>query len=234
MRITLFHALTEQEKGRAVERLIASAAPRQDFFLMVVLSVAMAAFGLLMNSPTVVIGSMLIAPMLYPILGLSMGVIMSDSALMRRSFRTILSSCGFAVVTGAVIALLAAPVGYRVGADAAALMAPSLAFAAVAFIAGLAASFALVKEQLAGMLPGVAISVALIPPLASIGIGLAFFDGVLMARAFLLFLVNAIGIVFASMIVFSLMNFYAKRQVADAAIRKEELAIELERAHAEQ
>lgn len=92
MNITLFTELTEKEKAQAIEDLIYNASPRQDFFLMVVLSVLMATFGLLLNSPAVIIGSMLVAPILFPILGLSMGIVMVDSQLIGRSIGTLLKS----------------------------------------------------------------------------------------------------------------------------------------------
>ncbi|MFH1430630.1 MAG: DUF389 domain-containing protein [Candidatus Uhrbacteria bacterium] len=228
MAITIFQSVNEQDKQAAVEKLITASTPRQDFFLMIVLAVAMATLGLLMDSAAVVIGSMLIAPILYPILGLAMGVVMSDARLIRRSFATVLKSGILAIGAGAIITLLAAPVGYSITADTAALMEPSLMFAAVAVIAGLAASFALAKRQLSESLPGVAISVALIPPLASIGIGLARFDGALMVRAFLLFLLNAVGIVFAGMVVYSLLNLSLKRQIADRVIEDEDRAVQRE------
>jgi len=92
MEITLVTDLTEEDKAKAIEGLIASSSPRQDFFLMVVLSVLMATFGLLLNSPAVIIGSMLVAPILFPIMGLSMGIVMVQKKLIKRSVRTILQS----------------------------------------------------------------------------------------------------------------------------------------------
>lgn len=68
MLITLLTDLTEEDKAKAVEDLIVNSSPRQDFFLMIVLSVLMATFGLLINSSAVIIGSMLVAPMLFPIM----------------------------------------------------------------------------------------------------------------------------------------------------------------------
>lgn len=92
----------------------------------------------------------------------------------------------------------------------------------IAILAGFAASFALVKPQLNETLPGIAISVAIIPPLAVTGIGIANLNLLLISGSFLLFLVNLIGVVFASMITFSLMNFYAQRSEAKKSITKED------------
>ena len=88
MVLVLFNNLTENDKSVAVEHLIKSSTPSQDFFLMIILSVLTATFGLLLNNVAVIIGSMLIAPMLYPFLSLSLGVTMSDAGLISRSFYT--------------------------------------------------------------------------------------------------------------------------------------------------
>lgn len=110
----------------------------------------------------------------------------------------------------------------------------SLSYAAISIIAGLAASFALINPKLNESLPGIAISVALIPPLAVMGIGLAYWDWQVLSRSFVLFLVNIGGIIFASMLVFSLMNFYVKRKVAHVSIVKDEIEIEQSKAKAKE
>lgn len=227
MALVLFNNLTEKDKSNAIENLIVESTPRQDFFLMVVLSVLMATFGLLINNTAVIIGSMLIAPILYPILGLSLGIVMADFKLISRSFYTLLKSMVFGIAAAALIALFFSQ-GYE-----APLVEPSLIYVMIAIIAGLAASFALIKPQLSETLPGIAISVTLIPPLAATGIGIAKFDWNVISDSFVLFMVNAIGIIFASMIVFSLMHLYIKRMDARKAIKKEEKAVKREKENAE-
>jgi uncharacterized hydrophobic protein (TIGR00271 family) len=227
MALVLFNNLTEKDKSNAIENLIAESTPRQDFFLMVILSVLMATFGLLIGNTAVVIGSMLIAPILYPILSLSLGIVIADFKLISRSFYTLLKSVIFGVAAAALTALFFSP-GYEIT-----LTSPSLIYVMIAIIAGLAASFALIKPQLSETLPGVAISVTLIPPLAATGIGVAKFDWNIISDSFVLFLVNAIGIIFASMIVFSLMHLYIRRAEARKAIKKEENAVKREKENAE-
>ena len=227
MTLVLFNNLTEKDKSGAIENLITESTPRQDFFLMVILSVLMATFGLLINNTAVIIGSMLIAPILYPILGLSLGVVMADFKLISRSFYTLLKSITFGIAAAALVALFFAQ-GYEMY-----FVEPSLIYVMIAIIAGLAASFALIKPQLSETLPGVAISVTLIPPLASTGIGIAKFDWNIISGSFVLFLINAIGIIFASMIVFSLMHLYIKRVEARKVIKEEEKAVKQERKNAE-
>ncbi len=228
MPLRLFNNLKERDKSESIKDLIADSSPRQDFFLMVILSILMATFGLLVNDVAVIIGSMLVAPILSPVLSLSLGIVIADYRLISRSFYTILKSIVFGISAAAIVTWLFNS-NYHETASIVARTEPSLVYAAIAFIAGLAASFARIKPQLSDTLPGVAISVALIPPVAVTGIGVARFNWHIISNSFLLFLLNTMGIVFASMIVFSLMNLYIKKKVIDRAIKREEKALEAER-----
>jgi len=231
MATTLFTSLTEEDKSRAIERLIKDSTPRDDFFLMILLSILMASFGLLMNDVAIVIGSMLIAPILSPVMSLSLGVVIADSKLMLRSAYTIAKSVLVAIPAATAVTLLFASqveLGSGLNPEILTQTEPSIMFVAVAVVAGFAASFALIKPQLSDTLPGVAISVALIPPLAATGIGLAQLNADVISGALILFLVNAAAISFASIITFSFMNLYVKRNVAEVAVEKEDLAMEQE------
>lgn len=226
----LFHNITETEKNEAVESVIQHATPRQDFFLMLTLSVSMAAFGILLNSTVILVGSMLIAPLLYPLLSLSLGIIVADEKLIGRSVYTIAKSIAFALAAGFIIGFLfsghssvaSLPFGIADGSPS------PLLYAVVAAIAGFAAAFAITKPHLNETLPGVAISVALVPPLAAAGIALSFFNWAVFSNALLLFVVNIIGIVFSAMIVFSLFRFAVKKTVAQEVVKEEEKVIKEE------
>jgi uncharacterized hydrophobic protein (TIGR00271 family) len=234
MALVLFNNLTSKDKNDAVERLISAGSPRQDYFLMIVLSVLTATFGLHLNNPAIIIGSMLIAPMLYPLLSLSLGITMSDYKLISRSTFTLAKSMAFGIGSAIVATWLFSSQFEVITPEILSRAEPSLTIVMVAIIAGLAGSFALVKPQLNETLPGIAISVALIPPLAVIGIGIAQFNWSLVHGSLLLFIVNTIGVIFASMITFSLMNFYVKREKAQEVIKKEDKKIEREIKRAEE
>lgn len=225
----LFNNLTEKDKSDAVKKLIQESSPRADFFLMVILSVLMATFGLLLNSDSVVIGSMLIAPILFPILSVSLGVTMSDFKLIYRSLYTLLKYVIYGIFASAVVTLFfKADPSVNSSQSLLISLKPSLIYIAIAIVAGIAASFSMVKPRLSEMLPGVAISVALIPPLAATGIGIAHFNWNIISNSFMLLAINFIGVIFASMMVFSLMNLYLKRQVAQLAIAREDKDIKRE------
>jgi len=220
--------VTEEEKSEAITNLFEHSVPSKDFFLMVILSVLMATFGLLINSSAVVVGSMLIAPILYSILGLAMGIIMSDFTLISKSLFTFLKASLIGIIVSASVTLLLSSQANSHTAEILARTEPSLISFLIGAVAGFAAAFAIVKQKLNVMLPGVAISVALIPPLAVVGIGLARFDLNILVNSLLLFIINAVGVVFTAIIVFSLMNFYGKRKEAEHVVEKEEKKIEKE------
>ncbi len=222
----LFNSVTSSHKTKAIQMLISHSTPCPDYFMMMVLAILMATFGLLVNNIPIVIGSMLITPVLYPVLSLAMGVAISDQKLMARSLFTLTKSVIYAIIAAAVVTLLFKTQFQDVSIDVINSQArPSLIYAAVAIVAGLAASFALSKPELNETLPGVAIAVALFPPLAATGIGIGIWNWDLISGAFLLFLINVLGVLFASMVIFSIMNFYVKRGEIDKTVDKEDKAI---------
>ncbi len=215
-----FRAIEEKDKAAVVRKLMQSSTPNFDFFYLIGLSVLMATLGLLADSPSVVIGSMLIAPILYPILGIALGLVMSNAKVLRRSTVTLTKS----VTIGLVLAILATLLfgdGF-VTNQMLIRLDPSPIYFFVAFIAGAAVSFALAQPEWSETLPGIAISVALIPPLAVLGAGIAMFDMTVIAGSFNMLLLNFLGILLAAMITFSLMNLHEKQNIAQSTIQKEE------------
>lgn len=206
-------AVSEKEKSAAVKKLIESSTPHFDFFFLTILSVLMATFGLLQGSAAVVIGSMLIAPVLFPILSLSLSIVMSDYKLIQRSGMTLVKACVLGIAAS-LLATLFFGDGHTLTPEILARTKPDLISIAIAVVAGFAVAYTLAREHLSETLPGIAVAVALIPPLSTIGIGLAFLNWSVVSGATVFLLINIVGIVFASMLVFSLMNLYIKRDVA--------------------
>jgi len=229
MKSILFANLTEGNKSDAVEHLITDSSPRAHFFLMVTLSILMATFGLLIDNIAVVIGSMLIAPILYPVLSLALGLVMLDPKLIGRSLYTLLRSIFLAIAAAVLVTFIFFGRENGVGEAVLERTVPTVIDFAIAVVAGFAVSFALVKPSLSETLPGIAISVSLIPPLAVTGIGIALFDWHIISQSFLLFLINTAGILLASAAVFFFMNLSVKKRLAESVIKKEDKKIEKER-----
>ena len=232
MRISIFDNITNKDKSGAVDKLITQSTGRQDFFLLVILSVFMATIGVLQNNVAIIIGSMLIAPVLYPIMGIAMGIVMANGQLIYRSLGTLAKSMIVGLAAAIIVTLLQYTPGsgnvFEATSEILLRVHPSLSDVAIAVFAGLAASLAMVKPQLSETLPGVAISVALVPPLAVFGVGIGVRDIVIASNAFILLIINVLGIIFASVMVFSIMNFYVQRTEAKQVIRKEDTKLEKE------
>ena len=217
---TRFQITDESEKARAVKRLVTGSTPDFDFFFMVVLAVLMATLGLVVDSAAVVIGSMLIAPILYPVISLAMGLAMSDYPLMYRSGYTLLKSFAVGVVLSFVAALLFAAGDLEMTEEILSRTKPSLVYFMIAVISGFAVAYSLFRPDLNESFPGVVVSVALLPPMAVIGIGLAMFDRDVIVGALSLFAINVLGILFASLITFSLIDLTQKKKVVNSEIKK--------------
>ena len=222
----LFDNITEKDKTGAIRSLIDDSTPRPSFFFLVIMSGLMAACGLLINNTSIVIASMLIAPILSPILSLSLGVVTADHKLISRSSITLLKSIGFVIGFSALITWLlwsftsGDNFSTNLNPEIISRIKPSLVYLLVAIIAGIATSFAKVKPELSATLPGTAIAVALVPPLATVGIGIATFRLDVISGALGMFLLNIIGIVAAAILMFSLMNIYNKKNVIIDSVEK--------------
>jgi uncharacterized hydrophobic protein (TIGR00271 family) len=214
-----FQVIEEKDKAAVVRKLLESSTPSFDFFYLVGLSVTMATLGLLADSPSIVIGSMLIAPLLYPILGVALGLVMSNMEVLGRSMFTLVKSLVIALGLSVITTLLFGD-GF-VTQEMAARIDPSLIHFMVAVVAGAAVSFALAQPEWSETLPGIAISVALIPPLAVVGAGIAMLDMTVVTGSLVMLLMNLFGIIFSAMVSFSLMNLYEKQNIATSTIKRE-------------
>lgn len=221
MRINILKEISDADKNRAVDLLVTHSSPRQSYYFMVGLSIAMATMGLLLDSTAVVIGSMLIAPVLYPVLSLAMGIIISDNSLTLRSFVTLAKSLLIATIISILISVMFHWQQPEITNEIIKRVQPNLLNFAVAIVAGIAVSYAVAKPNVNEAMPGVAVSVSLVPPLAVFGIGLSRLDLGIASPALILFVVNVIGMLFSAMIVFSLMQFISKRTKVDKAVQED-------------
>jgi len=226
----LFENVSETDKNTAIENIIQHATPRYDFFMMLMLSVSMAAFGILLDSNIILVGSMLIAPLLFPLLSLALGIIVADNKLISRSVVTLIKSAILSVLASFVIGFLFSSrnVEFVFPFISDPSMPSPLMYAIVAAIAGFAAAFATTKPHLNDTLPGVAISVSLVPPLAVAGVSLSLLNWEVFSNALLLFFVNVVGIIFSVMIIFSLFKFSVKQHVTKEVVKQEEKVVEEE------
>ena len=197
--------LTPHEQAEVSAAIRKGATAQVDFYMMISLSTIIAALGLLLNSPAVIIGAMLVAPLMSAIIGMALGIVHGDMSLLHKSARTSLAGVGTAVLIGLVTGWLVPNASAT--SEVMARTQPNLLDLFVALAAGAAGAYALCRKEVAASLAGVAIAVALVPPLATIGITLALQQWQLAAGATLLFATNLVAIAASGAIVFLLLGF---------------------------
>lgn len=197
--------LNEAEKIQVYRDIRRNARAGPDFFTMMALSTAIASLGLLLDSPAVVIGAMLVAPLMSAIVALGLAVVQGDARLLMLSLGTAARGVFLSVVIAFLIGLLV-PLD-DITAEMSSRASPSLLDLAVALASGAAAAYALSREDVSTSLPGVAIAVALVPPLATVGLALS--DGAFQIAigASLLFATNLVAIAAMGGFVFLLLGF---------------------------
>lgn len=219
-----FRALPDKDKAALIRKLVQNGTPDFDYFYLIGLSTLMATLGLLLDSGSIVIGSMLIAPLMYPILGVSLGLVMMEDniTLLSRALSTLAKSLAAGLILSIAAAFFFGDSSMYETAEVMARTAPSHLHLLVAMVAGAAVAYMLARPEWGDALPGVAIAVALIPPLATIGIGIAAWSAVIIKGAAMILLLNLFGIITVSVIIFLLMNLSEKENIAESTIRQED------------
>jgi len=179
------------------------------FATLLVLSTTIAAFGLVANSAAVVIGAMLVAPLMTPMLALASSLVYGEMRRFIGSLTLIVAGTFAAIAVGWLVALLASG-SVAAGAfdsEILARTAPSLLDLGIAIAAGLAGGYVLTHKGSGASLPGVAIAVALVPPLATVGVTLKLGSTDLARGALLLYTTNLIAIVLSAAVVMMASGF---------------------------
>ena len=226
----VFENVDAEEKKDAIDSLIKTSSPSQDYFFMVILSLSMASLGVILDSIIIVIGSMLIAPVLYPVLGLGMGIAIFDDDLSMQSAYTLIQSIIISLLFPVLLGLVFVD-GDIATIEIVQVLASTQSFIMyflVAIIAGVAASLSLVKPTLSESFPGIAVAVSLVPPLALAGLAGSQLNVALTSSMITLFSANVIGITLASAIVFWFMKLHVKKRYAEKTVHEEQEAIEEE------
>lgn len=216
-KIALLHA-TEAKKKTTIRKIVEASSPVPTYFLLLILSSIIVTIGLALNNAAIVIGGMLVSPLLSPLLSFAMGIVISDMKLLYRSTYVIAKSLGLVVIISFLIALLG---DFEVGVEIISRTEPSLLYFYVAVASGVAAAYSYIREEFEERIVGVAVAIALLPPLSVMGIGIALFDSAIIIGSFELFLVNLFGILLSAITVFSLFRFYTVEKEVEEQLQHE-------------
>jgi len=207
--------LQDIERREIILQLFPRGMPRRQFFTrfvsLMMLSTAIAVFGILADSTAVVIGAMLVAPLMFPVLGGAAAIVMGWPR--RIVSRTVIVAAGsaLAVLIAAAISFLVPGRVTPLPSELMARTSPNLLDLGIALAAGAAGAYGQVRRHASDVLTGVAVAVALVPPLAVVGITLQLTEWQLALGAALLFLANVVGIVIAASVTFLAAGFVAGR-----------------------
>jgi len=182
------------------------------YSVLLTLSIIVATMGLLLNSTAVVIGAMMIAPLMAPIMGMSASIVMGWGGRLWRASAIVAVSVGGSIALSWALARFTPTVNSVLPYEVISRASPDIRDLVVALAAGAAGAYATVRRDVSGALPGVAVAVALVPPLAAVGVLLGLGQPDLARGATLLFAANLFGIMFAASIVFLVTGFVPARR----------------------
>ncbi len=212
------HELDPEERGFLTDKLFFEGAlQRQRFWRFVVLmflSVSIATFAVVQDSTAVVIGAMLIAPLMIPIMATTAALTMGWPKRAWRASMTVLFGVVFAVLVAWVTVQALPNVPDPVStSQITSRTSPTMIDMLIALAAGAAGAFALTRRDVSDSLPGVAIAVALVPPLSVVGVTLEAGQYSDAAGALLLFATNFVSILIAGGLVFVLTGYTPIRRM---------------------
>ncbi|UCG24171.1 MAG: TIGR00341 family protein [Chloroflexota bacterium] len=188
--------LTQFEQVEIEREAEASATTSLDYLVLIVVAAVLATFGLMLNSNAVIIGAMLVAPLMSPLIAFAVGMTLGKLDLVWRATIVLVQGIAGALLISFLIGWLSPTT--IVTTEMASRGNPSLLDMGVALASGFIGAYATARKHIPSALAGVAIAAALMPPLATVGLGLAFGDFGLASGAALLFVTNIISIILAA------------------------------------
>ena len=182
-------------------------AKQSAFWTMLVLSGIIATAGVLADSTATVIGAMIIAPLATPIMGIALGIVKRERI---RAGRFVFFGAILVVLIGFVAAFVVPDIDLQTNSQITSRTSPTLVDLIAAIATGLAGAVGLSRRDVAAVLPGVAIAISLVPPLAVVGICLGKGSVGLAMGALLLFVSNLVSMVIAGTVLFAALGYSAE------------------------
>lgn len=176
------------------------------YIALVIISAHIATLGLIVNSPAVIIGAMIISPLMGPIMAGGLSFATSDNYLGKKAFKSISLGIILSVFFSASVTFIS-PLKENT-TEILVRTSPNIMDLFIALFSGLAGAFAVTFKKISGSIVGVAISVALMPPLCVTGIGISTGQTNLALGGFFLFLTNLTAIFITAAVFFLIFGFF--------------------------
>jgi uncharacterized hydrophobic protein (TIGR00271 family) len=206
----IFDSQTVRLRKKTEERLAVFNAPTRYFFVLTIISAAIASCGLILDNVSIIVGAMVVAPLITPIFGFSLGFILLKWKRMGESLLSVTLGTMAAVTVAYLFAHLVMFIeGSTITLTTEILSRgeSGLLYFIIAVMSGLAGAYCYAEPKISASFAGIAISVAVIPPLAVVGIGLATVNSTLAMRSLSLFGFNLMGIFLGSLFMFLILGF---------------------------
>ena len=204
---------TSESKRRAVQELSKGSAYDADFKVLLVGAIMIATGAIFTDNTPVLIASMIIAPLATPILALGMGTVQGDGRMIAKALATLLSSCLMSLIIAAILTLLLG--GNKVANVYVVFTGDRSMSFMIAVVAGCIGSYGLLSTRVASAMTGVAIAVSLMPPLVATSVNLVLGNIQVGVNAAILFGLNVLGILLASIAVFWWFNIGKAHQTSE-------------------
>ena len=187
--------------------------------LILACAIIIASVGLNLNSIPVIIGAMLISPVMGPILGFGLGLGTNDTALVKEALKNFLVMVLISILSSTLFYLIS-PLQMEHQTELLARTNPTLYDVLIALFGGFAGILENARKEKSGtVIPGVAIATALMPPLCTVGYGIAHLELRFILGAFYLFIINTVFITLATFVTVKYLHFTGPVG-ADEALRK--------------
>jgi uncharacterized hydrophobic protein (TIGR00271 family) len=217
-----FLKIDKSEQYRTVEELMDKGRPSPVYYTLLTLSSIIVSAGLLVSNAAIVIGGMLVTPILTPILLISLGVSVGDVVFTKKTSLFVGKSLLVILLSGFLLGILFDLNGEPSFFPLDNTLRGAVLYFVVALASGFAATFAWVRKEINEILPGIAVAVALVPPLALVGLGLSVFMIEVIRYNFFVFFFNLLGVLVGSLLVFSVLKFYKIEKKVEQEAEKQE------------
>ena len=210
---TRHQGTTPEERRRVIDSMFSTGGGTRTgrFWALQAFAIVIATMGMSANSAAVVIGAMLVAPLMTPIMAVATSLALGwPQRAVVPLFGAVLASAGSVALAFVLHMFVATP---SITNEVLARTSPDLRDLFVALAAGAAGALGTAREDVSASLPGVAVAVALVPPLAAIGICLQMGQLDLASGAFLLFATNLVAIILAGIVVLLWCGFVPARLI---------------------
>ena len=192
------------ERKKACEKLIKESVPNQEFYFLLIGASFLAAAGIIINNVVIIIGAMLIAPLLSSFLIIGLGLVISNKKVIIKKTITTIKAVLISVFTAFVAGIF---LKFEEINPQLLIRENFIEFLFISFVAGIIGTYIWVKADLQNISSGVLVAVTILPPLASLGVGISILNKEVINNSFLFFIVNSFGLLLGSVLMFIFFGF---------------------------